>query len=211
MPAVPGPEVFGMHANAGFTRDLRAARQMFSSLVSVLAESDGVSASGSDDAAADGLITEIASVVLARLPSDFDVDAAAARTDPMDVVFVQEMDRYNSLLRAVRRTLEELCRAVRGAVAMTPELEAAAVSLSASRCPATWARLSYPSHKPLAGYVTDLVDRLRFLRVSTHETSPLPLSPFFSFKIGNTPTPGKACVITSGVGRHRLLTKYILK
>lgn len=161
-----------MHANAGFKRDLHAARRMFGSLASVLVESNGVGAGGTDDAAADGRITEIASAVLARLPDDFDVDAAAARTDPVNEVLVQEMDRYNALLRAIRRTLDELCRAVRGAVAMTPELEAVAASLSASRCPATWARLSYPSRKPLAGYVADLVDRLRFLWVCTHDAPP---------------------------------------
>lgn len=142
---------------------------MLDSYASVAAEFGGGGAT--DDAAtADELLTAIASGVLAKLPDNFDVETVATRypvtyVESMNTVLVQEMERFNILLTAVRRSLRDVVEAVRGAVVMTPELETVARSLSAGKCPALWSRYSYPSLKSLGGYAADLVDRLRFLQV----------------------------------------------
>lgn len=161
--------MFGLHANAGIVRDLETTRQMLDSYASVAAEFGGGGATD-DAAAADELLTAIASGVLAKLPNNFDVETVAIRypvtyVESMNTVLVQEMERFNILLTAVRRSLRDVVEAVRGAAVMTPELETVARSLSAGKCPALWSRYSYPSLKSLGGYAADLVDRLRFLQV----------------------------------------------
>ena len=54
---------------------------------------------------------------------------------------------------------------VQGLVVMSGELEAAYRSISMGRLPELWARVSYPSLKPLSSYLEDLYARLAMLQV----------------------------------------------
>ena len=54
---------------------------------------------------------------------------------------------------------------VQGLVVMSAELEAAYRSISVARVPDLWAKVSYPSLKPLASYLEDLYSRLHMLQV----------------------------------------------
>lgn len=168
MPVVSSPEVFGLHANSGITRDLRATRQFFNSFTSVV---ESCSGDADDVGTADNLLTEIASGILAKLPDDFHIETATvkhpvgARAESLNAVLVQEMERFNVLLSVIRKSLQDLIRAVEGAIVMTPELETAALSLSVAEFPALWSTFSYPSLKPLSAYITDFIERLDFLQV----------------------------------------------
>lgn len=82
----------------------------------------------------------------------------------MNTVLVQEMERFTRLLNEVRNTLQNLQKAVKGIVVMTPALELLGSSLLLGRIPAAWARVSYPSLKSLPNYVSDFIERLNFLQ-----------------------------------------------
>ena len=56
---------------------------------------------------------------------------------------------------------------MQGLVVMSGELEAAYRSISMAKVPELWARVSYPSLKPLSSYLEDLYARLAMLQVST--------------------------------------------
>lgn len=47
---------------------------------------------------------------------------------------------------------------------MIPSLETVYRAMSVGQLPAVWASKSYPSLKPLGGYVTDLLQRLQFMQ-----------------------------------------------
>ena len=86
--------------------------------------------------------------------------------DPLKTVLYQELDRYNSLLATVRRTLSSISKAIQGLVAVTPELEEVMDSLLKLRVPKTWSK-TYPSLKPLGSWMRDLVlrcEQLKFWR-----------------------------------------------
>jgi len=64
----------------------------------------------------------------------------------------------------VRDTLKQLKQAIKGEVVMSPELELLSQSLFDNKIPEQWMKRSYPSLKPLASYVVDLANRLKFIQ-----------------------------------------------
>jgi len=167
IPVDHSPEVFGLHINSGIIRDLHATELLFKSFIAIMETSGGTDDSDTTEKA----LEATASDILTKLPNNFDVEAATIKypvmyTESTNVVLIQEMERFNVLLSVICKSLQDLIKAIKGAIVMTPELEAMALSLSAGKFPVFWLKFSYPSLKSLGGYITDFIERLNFLQVS---------------------------------------------
>ena len=90
----------------------------------------------------------------------------------MGVFVGQEIDRFNGLLTVMKRTLDLLDRAIAGTVVMSMELESMATRFLDDRVPETWEKVGYPSLKPLASWVPDLIARLEFVAGWLYDGSP---------------------------------------
>ncbi|KAG7228180.1 hypothetical protein INR49_013343 [Caranx melampygus] len=165
LPFSQHPEVFGMHENVDISKDLQQTKLLFDSLL--LTQGGGSKGGGSSGS--DNTLYNIANDILTKLPDNFDTEAALLKfpvlyEESMNTVLVQEMERYNTLCSAIRVSLQNLLKAIKGFVVMDAELEAVAASLIVGKVPEKWAKCSYPSLKPLGSYVTDFLSRLTFLQ-----------------------------------------------
>uniref|UniRef100_A0A7M4FPW0 Dynein axonemal heavy chain 12 n=1 Tax=Crocodylus porosus TaxID=8502 RepID=A0A7M4FPW0_CROPO len=159
------PEVFGLHENVDISKDLQQTKLLFESLILT----QGGSTQGGSTGSSDSTLYEIADDVLSKLPNDFDIEASLLKypvryKESMNTVLVQEMERFNNLIRTIRITLINLKKAIKGLVVMDSELEALCGSLLIGKVPENWAQRSYPSLKPLGSYILDFLARLKFLQ-----------------------------------------------
>ncbi|KAF5300254.1 hypothetical protein FQR65_LT09209 [Abscondita terminalis] len=162
LPQLHPPEIYGLHHNAGITRDLTVSNLLLNNLI--LVQGEGSVGVGDEE----GLLSLIVSDIFSKLPKGFDLEIAQKKfpvryEESMNTVLVQEMKRFTKLLNAIRLSLLDIENAIKGLAMMTPTLETLQMSLLLSRIPESWARVSYPSLKTLPNYITDFVDRMQFL------------------------------------------------
>ncbi|NXC38348.1 DYH3 protein, partial [Penelope pileata] len=164
LPITTHPEVFGLHENADITKDNQETNQLFSGVLLTLpreAEGGGKSPQKT--------VEDLAMDILSKLPSDFDVEEVmkiypVLYEESMNTVLRQELIRFNRLTEVVRSSLVNLCKAIKGQVLMSSELEDVFNSMLIGKVPSMWAVKSYPSLKPLGSYVSDLLCRLGFFQ-----------------------------------------------
>ncbi|KAK1344424.1 hypothetical protein QTO34_013118 [Cnephaeus nilssonii] len=126
-------------------------------------------ARGSRAGALQEVIEELTQDILSKLPKDFDLEVVMKQypvvyEESMNTVLRQELIRFNRLTKVIRKSLISLVRAIKGQVLMSSELEDVFSSMLVGKVPAMWMAKSYPSLKPLGGYVADLLARLTFFQ-----------------------------------------------
>ncbi|XP_043264608.1 dynein axonemal heavy chain 7 [Colletes gigas] len=165
IPLNPPPETLGLHMNAGITRDLELANNFFESMMLI----QGTVTVG-DTSKQDEILLNIKKDIYDKMPALFDIEEAQKRypvmyMESMNTVLIQELERYNTLLYEVRRSLDMLEKAVEGLIVMTPALEVLAIHILNAKIPPSWTKAcAYPTLKPLSGFVKDFLDRLNFFQ-----------------------------------------------
>jgi dynein heavy chain len=165
-PLVAAPEVFGLHENATLTKDQNDTNALLTSVMDAEGGGGGGAAGG---ASKEDTILELAADIHAKLPSQFDMEYAALKypvkwDESMNTVLCQELIKFNILLDLMKNSLVNVQKAVKGLVVMSKELEALGNQLFVNRTPLLWKTRSYPSLRPLSGYVADQAMRLKFFR-----------------------------------------------
>ena len=162
-----GPEMYGLHANANISCALQETADLLDTALS-LQPSD---AATGDGASWDDQVAGLASGIEARIPSSFQYDVGIVALqypvmyeESMNTVLQQELLRFNNLLKVVNATLIEVQKAIKGLVLLSGDLEAMGNAMINGAVPAQWTAVSYPSLKPLGGWVSDLVQRLDFFK-----------------------------------------------
>jgi dynein heavy chain len=173
LPLVSPPGVFGFNDNASLTKDMGETYTMMTELLSTV----GVSGGGGGQSP-DVVVGEIAKDVLNRVPSPFNTAKVQLKyptlyEESMNTVLVQELTRFNGLIKAIRGTLQDIQKAVKGLLLMSADLEGCFFQMFDGQTPEMWLKYSYPSLKPLGGYVNDLVERLKFFQTWIDDGAPV--------------------------------------
>lgn len=82
----------------------------------------------------------------------------------MNTVLVQELMRYNSLTHKINVSLNMLIKAIEGFVIMSEELDEVYNKIFNNQVSDSWHKFSYPSVKPLSGWINNLLNRLNFMQ-----------------------------------------------
>lgn len=88
------------------------------------------------------------------------------RLPSLTTVLMQEIDRYNKLLKLIHSSMENLKKAIKGLVVMSEALEEVFKAFINNQVPQMWSSRSYPSLKSLSSWVQDLILRLDFICVT---------------------------------------------
>jgi len=84
-----------------------------------------------------------------------------SNTNPLKVVLVQEITRYNQLLDMLRVQMEKLVRGINGLEMISEDMEVLMNALADFKVPAKWITMCYASVKPLQSWMNDLIERVK--------------------------------------------------
>ena len=128
-PYQPSPEAFGLHENADITCAQNEVKQLFETVLSLQPR---VSSGGG--LKREDIIDELAANIFVKVLSpwqmlDIVTMYPVMYEESMNTVLQQECIRYNKLLVIIRQTLEDVCKALKGLVVMSAELDALSTSI----------------------------------------------------------------------------------
>jgi len=124
------------------------------------------------------MIKEKIKGLLDKLPKQpFDMSEAErlhpiSYKESMNTVLLQELIRFNKLLKVVKNSLIDCAKAIDGFVVMSSDLELVFDGVFDNRVPAIWHKVSYPSLKPMGSWINNFVDRLNFMKKWIKEGAP---------------------------------------
>ena len=150
-----------MHENAEIITNQNQALGVLLNVQSLQTRSSGVGGKSRDQ-----IIEEVALFLQEKLPSLFDIreimiNYPTKYEESMNTVLVQEIEKYNSLIKIMDISLKNILRALSGFITMDEDLEKLADSLYNQRVPIAWGDV-FLSLKPLMPWVEDLTARIEF-------------------------------------------------
>lgn len=164
LPMTNSPAVFGLHPNAEIGYYSNAVKEMWMDLISLQPRTAG----GGGGMSREDYIATTAKDVNAKIPlTSMDVgtyDLLQTRvlllhrngTDtitPCQVVLLQELERWNNLVKKMALSLLDLRRALVGEIGMSDELDSLGDSLFNGFLPHMWRRLAPDTQKPLGSWM----------------------------------------------------------
>jgi dynein heavy chain len=179
LPLVDPPSVFGMHPNATITVETAQTKYVMHTCLSI--QPRDASGGGGGGKTTDEVVTELAVGIADRFPPVLTHEEAGPLAfvmrgeymDSLSTALKQEMVRYNRVVRKLETTLFDIQRAIRGEVLMSAELDEQYTAMNNNQVPANWANVAFPSLKPLASWVTDMIARVEFMRLWLHNGEPV--------------------------------------
>jgi dynein heavy chain len=178
LPLEDDPEIFGLHPNANITFKKKTVSEFLGMLVQIQPRQV---AAGGNVVTPEEIVAAEAAKMLSQVPEFLDRKRAHETTfiitesgamQSLGVFLGQEIDRFNILLKVMRKTLHDLGEAIKGTVVMSMELEKMFNNIIDKKVPMIWEDVAYPCLKPLASWMLDLIFRVKFMGHWLYEGPP---------------------------------------
>jgi dynein heavy chain len=159
------PEAFGQHSNADIASQMEETKTLLSTLLSL--QPREVPAKGAKTP--EETVRDLVLLLQGQVAPVFDSKMIKRKFEhelkdnPLSVVLLQEIDRYNVLLKIVHSSLKSLDKGIQGLVVISTELEEMFDALYNNRVPPMWGN-TFKSIKSLAPWIRDLDQRIAQLR-----------------------------------------------
>jgi len=149
------PEVFGLHSNAEIDYLTNASKKLWTDLINLQPRQAG----GGGGITREEYIAQIAGDIETKLPALFDLnklrkDLEADGFSPVFVVLVQELERFEKLNIRMQKSLGQLKKALKGEIALSPDLDGLGTNLFNGQLPAMWRKLTPQTDKMLGSWMT---------------------------------------------------------
>ena len=154
------PTMYGLHANAGIGNLMNATANLFDTIMTLQGAGGG---GGGGGASMESVVGGMVEEYLEKLPEDFNMFEIRSRVtekSPYVLVVLQEVERMNTLLQEIRRSLIELQLGLQGALNMSAGMETLLQNLFSAKVPPTWTKAAYASLKSLVPWWADMQDRV---------------------------------------------------
>jgi dynein heavy chain len=183
LPLTNSPAVFGLHPNAEIGYYSNAVKSMWIDLISLQPRRAGAG----EGMSREDYISATAKDILVKIPlTSMDVgsyDLLQTRalllkkngTDiisPCQVVLLQELERWNNLVKKMASSLIDLQRALTGEIGMSDELDALGDSLFNGFLPGLWRKLCPDTQKPLGSWMIHFTKRYNQYEAWIHHGEP---------------------------------------
>jgi dynein heavy chain len=160
LPLTNSPAVFGLHPNAEIDYFTSATKSMWHNLIALQPRAGGSGAGLSRE----NHIANIARDIGSKLPEQ--VDLVIVRKSfhgvptPTQVVLLQELERWNTLVKRMKSSLLSLQKALTGEVGMSDALDSLGESLFNGFLPKMWGSLAPDTQKALGAWMLHFTKRL---------------------------------------------------
>ncbi|XP_069502374.1 dynein axonemal heavy chain 2 [Ambystoma mexicanum] len=175
LPNMDHPETFGQHPNADIASEITEARTLFETLLSLQPQ---ITPSGAGGQSREDKVLELSWDVRQKIPEEIDYESTrvllADDPSPLNVVLLQEIQRYNLLMETMSSSLIELEKGIQGLVVMSTSLEETFNCIFDARVPPLWAK-AYPSNKLLASWTRELRERVDQFALWAETAHPPPI------------------------------------
>jgi len=174
------PLAFGLHPNAEIGFRTEQCGTLFGTLLQLMPSGSSGGEEGGSGQSPFARAEEVCQNILdAVRDKGFQVEEISKgmldeEKGPYQNVFLQECEYLTVLIVEMQRSLFELELGFKGELTMSDQMEQLIDSLFYDKIPASWAKRAFPSTRPLASWVKNLVDRYEQMAEWTASPTEIP-------------------------------------
>jgi len=157
LPINQSPSVFGLHPNAEINYFMLSAKEVYSGLMSMQTGTGGDSGGMSRD----DLIEKTATDIQKNIPADELKFLKDTVPTPLEVVLMQEIERFESLVKKMVQNILDLKRAIKGEIGMSQALDELGTAMFNGQLPSAWVKNAPETQKPLGSWMEHFLRRYK--------------------------------------------------